>query len=146
MNEISIRETEALQDLIQRSNLDGIQFHELSAKITDDAESTLSEAAEVRLQYQTRASETDFGVRVSVDVESESGTAKVVVAAEYQLENGTIPEANLLDLFATEVAIMTLFPFVREGIHSITGRVFGVPMQLPILERGQISRNLSQDT
>lgn len=144
MNEPSKEETEALKDLITRSSLDGVQFHEIYAKINDDIhEGVAREDADVEFQYQTRTSDEDFGVRVTVNVTSNSGTARVVVAAEYAIESGGAPEADLLDLFASEVAVMTLFPFVREGIQSATSRVFGVPLLLPVLERGQIRRNTS---
>ncbi|MFJ2471327.1 hypothetical protein [Glutamicibacter sp. NPDC087583] len=144
MNDLSAEDTDALKALITRSNLDGVQFHEIYAKINDDIPDGIArEDADVELHYQTRTSDSDFGVRVTVNVTSDSGNARVVVAAEYSLESGGAPEPTLLDLFASEVAIMTLFPFVREGIQSATSRVFGVPLLLPVLERGQIRSNTS---
>lgn len=146
MSDLSVDETKALRALITRSNLHGVQFHEIYAKLNDDIpDGVTRETADVKLQYQTRTSDEDFGIRVTVNVTSASGEARVVVAADYTLESGKAPEATLLDLFASEVAIMTLFPFVREGIQSATSRVFGVPLLLPVLERGQIRGNASPE-
>lgn len=141
MSELTADETSRLKDLVQRSTLEGIQFHEVSARLTRaDAGDPMntSEDAEITFQYQTRVGEDDFGVRTQVDVESETGKATSVVAAEYKIESGEVPDGWLLDLFATEVGVMALFPYLRESISASTAKVFGKPVWLPILQRGQI--------
>ncbi|MDS2172536.1 hypothetical protein Q7C18_07510 [Nesterenkonia sp. CL21] len=144
MSELSPEEQSQLRELIQRSDLAGIQFHELSAKLHSNVKAVdpdVPEEADVTLRYQTRAGENLFGVRAQVELTSASGEAKAVVAAEYELNSGLTPAPELLELFATEVGMMTLFPYLREGISSATSRVFGRPVLLPVLQRGQIRSN-----
>lgn len=144
MSELSSEATHRLKDLIQRSSLEGIQFHEVSAKLKrlgPGAPMESSEEAEVDIRFQTRAGSTDFGVRAQVELTSESGTATSVVAAEYVVNEGSVPDTETLELFASEVALMTLFPYLRESISNSTARVFGEPFWLPILQRGQFTQS-----
>lgn len=144
MSELSEEATSRLKDLIQRSYLDGIQFHEVSAKLNRLGPGSPKEAtedAEVEIRFQTRAGDSEFGVRAQVELNSESGTATSVVAAEYVVTEGGVPESETLELFASEVALMTLFPYLRESISTSTARVFGDPFWLPILQRGQFTQS-----
>lgn len=61
------------------------------------------------------------------------------VAAEYSLKSDYKPSKRTLQIFCNEVAIMTVFPYLREGMSSITTRVFGEAIYLPVAERGTIS-------
>lgn len=141
MADLTDEETRRLKALIERSSLEGIQFHELSAKLTrfDAGEpKESSEDANVELSYQTRSGSKDFGVRAQVHLASESGEATAIVAATYAIESGGQPDQQTLELFASEVALMALFPYLREGISNATTRVFGDPIWLPMLQRGDL--------
>lgn len=134
------RRYDDLKHLVEVSELKDIQFHELSASLFEnqpepDDDST---EAKVDLVFQTRVDEEDFGVRVSVTVRADVGEAKTIVAADYAVEKQHLPDEELLELFATEVAMMAIFPYVREGIQSATSRVFGTPLTLPVLQRGEV--------
>ena len=141
MSELTDDETQQLKDLIQRSTLSGIQFHELSARLThleSGRPKATSEDAEVELSYQTRIGSSDFGVRTQVQVASESGEATAIVAADYTLDAGAPPAPETMELFASEVALMAPFPYLREGVSTATTRVFGHPVFLPMIQRGDV--------
>lgn len=130
-----------LKNLVEKSDLRDIQFHELSAKLYDDPPEVDHEASEadVDIKFQTRIGEDDFGVRVSTTVGADTGTATAVVAADYDIDSQHLPDNELVTLFATEIAMMAVFPYIREGIQSATTRVFGSPLILPIMRRGDFS-------
>lgn len=129
-----------LEHLVKLAELKDIQFHELSARLFEHQPDAVDESAEaqVDLVFQTRVGEDDFGVRVSVTATTDAGEAKTTVAADYAVDQQHHPDEELLELFATEVAMMAIFPYVREGIQSATTRVFGTPLTLPILQRGEV--------
>jgi hypothetical protein len=63
---------------------------------------------------------------------------------EYKLLHGDQPPQRVVELFANEVAVMTLFPYLREGIASISSKVFGSPITLPVAQRGQLGFDVSE--
>ena len=67
------------------------------------------------------------------------------VAGEYQLLNGITPSRRALQLFANEVGVMTVMPYLREAISTITTKVFGAPIHLPLAERGEIALVLDDE-
>ncbi|MBF4592094.1 MULTISPECIES: hypothetical protein [unclassified Curtobacterium] len=66
------------------------------------------------------------------------GEVDVSVAGEYTLLDPSVLTQRSLQLFANEVAVMTVFPYLREAVASITARVFQQPLHLPMIARGQI--------
>ena len=127
---------ERLKDLVSRSDLESINVHELSAKLVPGV-SEESDEATFDLNIQTRAAPGEFGVRVTVDATTPVGVIKVVIAAEYSAE-GAEPDPELLGLFASEVAIMSVFPYVRQAVSDMSQRVFEQPLMMPIVKRGEL--------
>ena len=72
-------------------------------------------------------------------------SGNVTAAVEYKILNGDQPPQRAVELFANEVAVMTSFPYLREGIASIPSKVFGTPVTLPIAQRGQIGFDVTDD-
>lgn len=82
-----------------------------------------------------------FRVRLIVEVDSEPGTIKVHLAAEYelkQLDTEQIPEALILE-FVNKVALMAMLPFVRQYIADMSQRVFIQPLTMPVYRAGDLS-------
>ncbi|MCZ9881921.1 hypothetical protein [Arthrobacter sp. B2a2-09] len=139
MNELSAVDARLVKDLIERSELGSIEFHEVSARRFDGVEDFgESRDGGLTLGFQQRSETGVFGIRIVGDIAIPMGEARVVAAAEYKVLRGDLPPQRLVELFANEVAIMTLFPYLREGIASITSKVFGTPITLPVAQRGQI--------
>lgn len=128
-----------VQELIAHSDLSGVFFHEQSARRHEEPQALeAADEANVEVGIQFRLAETDFGIRMKAQVQNLVGTATVVVSGEYALNDGFIPTRRDVMMFANEVAIMTIFPYVREGISEATTKVFGETVLLPIAPRGAI--------
>lgn len=133
----------AVRELMTRCRLSAIEYHELSAKWTGPRPEEDLTDIDVGINVQHRLSEDSFGIRMVGNVEVPFGEAQAVVAAVYEYE-GETPEVRTVLAFANEVAVMTLFPYLRESIGTITGKVFGDPILLPILPRGEVGFNLDE--
>ncbi|WP_354157476.1 hypothetical protein [Arthrobacter sp. UYCu512] len=139
MNELSTVDRGAVKDLIERSELGSIEFHEVSAKRFEGVkDSDESRDGQITLGFQHRSDQDGFGIRIVGDVAVPLGEVRVIAAVDYKLLRGDLPPQRVVELFANEVAVMTLFPYLREGIASITSKVFGTPITLPVAQRGQI--------
>lgn len=134
-------EIERIRTLIEKSDLEGIYFHEFSANRFDSpAEESVTPKIDVGVQY--RLTEDVFGIRLEAILQNSVGEARVSVSGEYTLSDQYTPTKRDVLLFANEVAVMTIFPYLREGISDLTNRVFGEPVLLPIAPRGVIAFDL----
>ncbi|GAA3776242.1 hypothetical protein GCM10022240_29720 [Microbacterium kribbense] len=134
-------------DLVQRSQLRGIEFHEVSVRrleVNKQSEES-TESVEISLTVQHRRDSDSFGVLFSCTALPYKGEISVAVAAEYDMTDGETPGERTVKAFANEVAVMTLFPYVREAVSTGSVRVFGKPVTLPVLERGQVAFDLDED-
>ncbi len=143
---MSTRPTEAgvaaIQELIGRSNLESIEYHEISGKLSGvefDTDQPLE--LDMQLQLQHRCDANDFGFRLVGELTSEIGTVSVTVAATYSYE-GDVPTQRTLFGFGNEVAMMTIFPYFRESVHSISAKVFTKPIVLQPINRGAVGYDL----
>lgn len=135
----------AIRDLIQRSELRAIEFHEVSARLVPfEGDRTAQEDAGVSIQLEHRLDINDFGIRMVGSVVSSTKEVRVTVAAEYEVTEGTTPPERVVLLFANEVAVMSLFPYFREGVSSVSAKVFNEPMLLPTIERGMIKYEIPE--
>lgn len=132
--------------LIDKSELDGVYFHEQSARRHEDRPETEQlDKGSVEVGIQFRLSADDFGIRLRADVMHALGTAVVTVSGEYSLSDGYAPARRDVMMFANEVAVMTIFPFLREGVADATSKVFGEPIILPIAPRGAIGFDITDE-
>lgn len=139
MNEISERDRDAVVALVTRSELEGIDFHEISVRRFDGVEiEDGTQQGGVDFSFQRRADEETFGIRARAELNLPFGEAVVTVAATYRILEGGAPSERDLELFANEVAVMAMFPYVREGLSTATAKVFGSPITLPVAQRGQL--------
>lgn len=89
-----------------------------------------------------RLKESEFGIRLTGTADFPQGQATVSVAGEYEAEDGFVVDERSVRHFANEVGVMTVLPFLREGVATITAKVFGSPVHLPIIPRGEITIDL----
>ncbi len=132
--------TAEVLEIIEHSTLVAMDFYEVSAR-RHDAPREEVEDGQLTIQVQQRATDTNFGVRLTASVISLQGEATASVAGEYELLHGIAPSRRALQLFADEVSVMTVFPYVREAIATITAKVFGEPVHLPLIQRGEVVVN-----
>ncbi len=136
-NERSTAETAEIIEIIEHSALVDMDFYEVSARRHDAVREDV-EDAQLTIHVQQRVTDTNFGVRVTASMVSPQGEATASVAGEYELLDGISPSRRALQLFADEVGVMTVFPYVREAIATATAKVFGEPVHLPLIQRGEV--------
>ncbi len=133
----------AVKELLERCSLNAIEYHELSAKWTGVRPAEEPSDIDVSINLQHRLSEDGFGIRMIGSVSVAYGEAQAAIAATYGYE-GDAPEVRTVLAFANEVAVMTLFPYLREAVATITAKVFGDAILLPILPRGEVGFDLDK--
>lgn len=137
---------ERVQQLLQHSDLQGVFFHEQSARRHDTApDAADAERSNVEVGIQFRLATDNFGVRVMAQIQNMVGIATVAASAEYTLADGYEPTKRDVMMFANEVAVMMIFPYLREGISDATTKVFGEPVFLPIAPRGAIGFDIGAE-
>lgn len=132
-----------IRALIDASSLASIETYECSARRHETPDENIeANRVNVEVAAQFRIGSDGFGIRLVCEAAFREGIAKVSTSGEYELEEGFEPSRRDVQLFGNEVAVMTVFPFLRESMSDITTRVFGKPLLLPIAERGVISFDL----
>lgn len=142
---VSDRDLELVRGLIADSNLVAIDFHEVSVRRLSPESVQQGDQGNFEIEVQTRYEDDSFGVRLNGKVTFPGGEAVVSVAGEYELLNDASPAMRTIQIFANEVAVMNVYPYLREAISTATGKVFGEPILLPIVDRGQISVTLDAE-
>lgn len=135
----------AVHDLVQQSELREIRYHEVSARLLDANKQREENESnvDISMDLAQRRDDKSFSIRLTCTARPFKGEIIAAVAAEYAMIDGTTPSPRVVMAFANEVAIMTLFPYVREAISTSAARVF--PAQqvlLPVMERGQVGFEL----
>ncbi len=140
------KDLEAVREVISASRLRSIEYYEISARrYEDNLEPDERMDGHVNIDVMQRVTETGFGIRLNARVIVPQGEASASVAAEYDLDEEVSPKSRTLQLFANEVAVMSIFPYVREAISTCTARVFGRPLNLPVVERGEITMDVDDE-
>lgn len=136
----------SIRELIDRCTLRQIEYHEISASLSGEKYDP-SEPPELNmeLRVQHRCDGEDFGIRLAAEITSIAGTVTAKVAAVYDYE-GEAPTQRALFGFGNEVGVMTVFPFLRETVHSLSMKVFAFPILLAPINRGDIGFDLDQAT
>ncbi|MDQ1177905.1 hypothetical protein [Microbacterium sp. SORGH_AS_0421] len=96
------------------------------------------EMVDVGMLLQSYADESSFGVRLVVTAYPFMGEIVAAVAAEYSLDEGAPADLATVRGFGDEVAVMTLLPYAREAVSTLSARVFGKPLLLPTVEHGDV--------
>lgn len=142
--ERSAADTAEILEIIEHSVLVAMDFYEVSARRHDAVREDV-EDGQLTIHVQQRITDTHFGVRLTASVVSSQGEATASVAGEYKMLHGVSPSRRALQLFADEVGVMTVFPYVREAIATATAKVFGEPVHLPLIQRGEVVVNKDED-
>lgn len=141
-----------LQDLVDDAELLHVATLELSAARTDLSQSNedvlnsfVDNGYDVEIDFNLGIDRDDedsrFRMRLEVWIESDPGTIRVQIAAEYALDTLTVKEIEhpVMMEFANKVAVMTLLPYVRQSVADISQRVFTYPLTVPMYKAGQLT-------
>lgn len=141
-----------IENLVNTAELAGIRFFQMTATIADESHTSQELAAledvEFSPSFQMKigvdSDANQFLIRLITKVESKIGTVIVDAGAEYSMNESSelhvdgIPEDLMLN-FVNNVAVMHLSPYVRQSIADMSHRVFGNPVTLPIMRRGELT-------
>lgn len=134
MDAYTAKVDQKLHSLITRCSLSEIEYHGLSAKLNTNSPSGVEDnEASYEMTVQTRLGDQEFGVQSDLLMESARGTVEVSAVAEYSF-TGEPPDEEVLGKFTAEIAILTLFPYLRQAVSDMSHRVFGEAVTLPILQ------------
>lgn len=126
-----------LVDLVEASRFVDVRAFSLSVELTDAGD---AESARVDYTASGLRAETDQGFihRFRVEFESSVFVGHADIGGLYHWTDGPVEvDAALVSEFATQVAFMQLFPFLRQTIHQLTTQV-GAPFLPPIMQRGDV--------
>ncbi|AMB59181.1 hypothetical protein [Microterricola viridarii] len=134
-----------LETMVAALNLEDVKFYELSCKLAEATPvAETQEPAEVAIVWgvRLRHAEREFGVRLKVEVSSPECRIVTDIAAEYVSQEVLILARDTVSEFVNGVALMQLFPFIRESVMTASTRVLGQPILLPVFQRGELTLEL----
>ena len=145
--ELTDADIAAVREVIAGSTLQSIEYYEVAARRHDapPADESTENDGRLGIEVQLRIDATSFGVRLNANVVMPLGEATASVAGEYSISADFHPTERVLRMFANEVAVMTVLPYLREAIATSTSRVFGGPVHLPLIERGEIALDIEPE-
>lgn len=108
------------------------------AIVAQSAKFVSSEPWEV--QVMTRQDELQLAVRAVAVANSPELEVVVDLAAVYQKREPFEVDEATFEQFVQEVALMGVFPFLREAVHSQSVRL-GAPLTLGLLRAGSIAKS-----
>lgn len=135
--------TPELRLLVDNAVLDDVVFSELSARRNEDFQgASIQVRPAYRLHLRPRLdSQPGFQIALEVVIRSEIGVISATAVAAYTVSDAgveVLQDQTTVIEFGNEVAVMTLIPYLRYAIADITTRVFGAPLLMPVLHRGDI--------
>lgn len=137
----------ALELLQLGIEIEGVTFYSLSASLSEDIEGEVPAPEDIVPTYGLKTSfgSKSVGIRLVTRVMSSVGTIEVDVAVTYRITVPVSLDEEVVLEFANEVGVMALLPYVREAISTLSARVFGNAVLMPILMRGDLVFNRPQD-
>lgn len=133
---------ETVEDMVRGLQFSSIRFPGISAHLTK-AEEPNSDEAVIELtstDAKVRLSEEGLNFFFAVRVNHPQVTVEVSALISFESSVGPVSfnEAVVPD-FITNVAIMIMYPYIRQMIDDLTVRTLGQPLHPPVLERGALS-------
>ncbi|MCA0217560.1 MAG: hypothetical protein LCH43_09425 [Actinobacteria bacterium] len=137
----------ALELLQLGIEIEGVTFYSLSASLSEEIEGEVPAPADIVPTYglKTNFGSQSIGIRLVTRVMSNVGTIEVDVAVTYRTKVPVTLDEEVVLEFANEVGVMALLPYVREAISTLSARVFGNAVLMPILMRGDLVFNKPQE-
>lgn len=140
--------SEALRAVVPDVELTELFFAELSARRRLDGSMPEQGSGEPRYTLQAQAGEDGrFRLILSTDLLLAEGEIRVSVLAEYALAESSASALTrrLIVEYANEVGVMTMLPYLRQGIADLTQRVLGATLLMPVMPRGALTFPLPTD-
>jgi hypothetical protein len=143
-------------DLLKVVDIDSIRFFELGAKVNapDDDDSFevngsdgSPEAAKNGQEWTVfiQVSPEALNLRARLEIRGSDATAYIVDGAVFYVINepGEVPK-NVVSEFVNRVAILALYPFIREALHELARKVDTKRPLLGLYHPGELSIDLDE--
>lgn len=142
MTENAPRVVESAGELLRdvTIKIDGVNWFKVNAELDEEQHGDSLDFESISPSYalRLRAEGSEIGTRLDVHLSTNIGRLDVDVAINYAAPYPVALTQEAQLEFANEVAIMALIPYVRECIASLSARVFGETILMPILQRGEL--------
>ncbi|WP_454700001.1 hypothetical protein [Arthrobacter humicola] len=134
------RELNSVQELLELSDIRGLDFHELSAKRNPDAPGPAAEGEDysVQLDLSDMTTPTELNVRCRATLTLLSSTFIVDVSAAYEFSEPCVFSPELRQEFIERVGMMSVYPFIRQNFHAMSVQIGETPILLPILRANSV--------
>lgn len=135
-----------VRNLSLSAELSEIIVHEQSSKRNEEPNYEIDEdSVDIEISLSHRIEANDFGIRLQAEVSTRHGETNAVVSGEYELADGFTTNARDVLMFANEIAILTIFPYLRELVSDSTNRVFDNTILMPAINKGDIAFDLERE-
>ncbi|TRW47536.1 hypothetical protein [Georgenia yuyongxinii] len=131
------RLVETLEELVQLTELVGITVYEQSAKRVENQVDEDEESAP-RIEVLVRALEDGIEPRFKLVFEGPGFVLTTDLALHYQDREQITIDERVVPEFLNDVAFMSAYPFLREGIMTSAARLGVQPPLLGLVRRGEI--------
>jgi hypothetical protein len=148
---------ESATELLQFVNIDGIRFFGLEAKMMSSLEgndditelpgvddSTESQKGEQAWTFFLQVSREALNLRAQLNVEGPDATYLVDAAVFYTITQPGIVPKDVVSDFVNRVAILALYPFIREGLHELARKIDAKRPVLGLYHPGELSIDLGE--
>lgn len=139
MSEIS------LEALANAAVLDSIDFVSLSAeRHREPAEAADGAEGRMSIEFEARPCDDDarfFRYILDVQFANAEGTVRVQPCATYHVDQeyeALLDNTEVTAEFGGKVAVMTLLPYAREAVASLSTRVFSGQVLMPVFTASQL--------
>ncbi|GEM_PF-1088817 len=122
-------------ELLRCVELTGIRSYALAGRRADADEASAEVAPEVAI----RLSPTQMEVRMRVEVSTSAAVLEADMAAVYDLTTPANLWAHVVYEFVERVAVMAIYPFVRESVFATASRMGVAPPVLGMMRAGEFS-------
>ncbi|NMF28890.1 hypothetical protein [Cellulosimicrobium aquatile] len=136
----SVLRLDSIDDYVAHLAPEGVIFYGLLATLIDESREIKSDEPSFVISTAIRVQEDRADFRCEIELDLDYAKISVDAAATFKADAPTVEFANregLID-FADNVAMMVLFPYLRQAVSDLGSRI-GVEAMLPLLPRGAIS-------
>lgn len=116
-----------------------IDLVENTPQVGGDLEDSESTPIEIKCALGTRHEGKRFGTRFEFQFKAAKWQAVIAVITDYEGCQEFALSSEAPADFASRVALMAAYPYVREALSDLTTRVTGTAVLLPLIHPGQIT-------
>ncbi|WP_146341313.1 hypothetical protein [Nesterenkonia sp. NBAIMH1] len=134
-----------VKELLPQLTLMDVEFLELRAvRAGEEHEEQLEDIDEdavkpsFELKFSQNKKRDKLRIRLRMETQSTEGVVEAEVAAIYEMSESSKLGPDVMLEFANRVGVMALLPYLREALHSMSLKVFGERLLMPMIPAGEL--------